>query len=287
VTVFDPRLTLARGDLAAQALEGVLPAARYAEPATLQAAIPVIPIHKARGDEAELGDQLLFGELFDVLETDDEWAFGQASRSGYVGWARREGLSDTLSQPTHWVRALRTVVFAEPSYKAPVRAQLSMNALVATQSAQEGYAEVVGMGWIPEAHLAPLGEWEADPAAVALSYLGIPYVWGGRDSLGIDCSGLVQQALYACGLGCPRDSDMQAALGEVVDPGPELGNLRRNDLVFWRGHVGIMLDGEILLHANSTHMAVAPEPLPAAIERKLPNSGPPTAYRRLKLIGEA
>ena len=175
--------------------------------------------------------------------------------------------------PTHWVRALRTFAFGEPSIKSAPVAQLSMNALVRVEGHEGRFVRLEGSGFVVEEHLSPLGAWRDDPAAVALRYLEAPYLWGGRCSLGLDCSGLVQQALYACGRGCPRDSDQQAALGAAVEPA---GGLRRGDLVFWRGHVGMMLDAETLLHANAFHMAVAAEPLAQIVARV----GEPAAYRR-------
>jgi cell wall-associated NlpC family hydrolase len=135
-----------------------------------------------------------------------------------------------------------------------------------------------GAGWIPARHLAPIGADFSEPAATAERFLGTPYLWGGRDSVGIDCSGLVQQALYAAGLACPRDSDLQAQLGSAVDA----GDLARGDLVFWRGHVGMLLDEARLIHANAWHMAVAIEPLAEAVERiARRGGGEPIAFRRL------
>ncbi len=159
--------------------------------------------------------------------------------------------------------ALRTYVFADPSIKARASGPLSMNALVRVEAREGRFAKLEGEGWVVEDLLSPIGQFEIDPADVAVRYLGAPYLWGGRESLGLDCSGLIQQALYACGRACPRDTDQQQALGEPV----EQPALWRNDLVFWRGHVGIMLDAHTLLHANAHHMMVAQEPLAEAIAR--------------------
>jgi len=153
-----------------------------------------------------------------------------------------------------------------------------MNALVRVSAAEEKFVEVEGVGWIYASHLAPVGEFETDPVAVAGSFLGSPYLWGGRDSQGLDCSGLVQQAFYACGRFCPRDTDQQMEL--FSEPAP-LSELSRGDLIFWRGHVGIMIDHERLLHANAFHMAVFIEPLAGAVARiKASGSGELVALRR-------
>ena len=279
----DARLTLARPDLASSALEGVVRAAAYRTPTAMQCSAPVAAIRKAADASAEQLDQLLFGETFEVLDEAGGFAFGQAGRDGYVGYVDMEALSAPVVVPTHRVSALRSYAFSEASLKTPPLALLSMNALVTVEAVEGRYARLARSGWITTDHLKPIGAaFEIDPATVAERFLGAPYLWGGRESLGLDCSGLVQQALYACGLACPRDSDQQQALGAPLDIGADLKSLARNDLVFWRGHVGIMLDETRLLHANGHHMATAVEPLSEAVARiEAAGSAKPTAFRRL------
>jgi hypothetical protein len=227
---------------------------------------------------AEQLDALLFGERFEVLDIDGRFAWGQAARDGYVGFVETAALSADLLEPTHRVTALRTFAFADPSIKSRPFGPLSLNALVAVIDEDAQLLQVEGAGWVAARHLAPIGQDFAAPADVAERFVGTPYLWGGRDSLGIDCSGLVQQSLYAAGLACPRDSDQQAELGRPIDREA----LARGDLVFWRGHVGMMLDEARLIHANAHHMAVAVEPLDEAIARiTARGGGEPTAMRRL------
>jgi len=250
----------------------------------MQVTAPAAPVRTGPSAEAEQIDQLLFGETFHVLDTADGWGWGQADRDGYVGYVDLGRLTPDVIRPTHWVGAIRTYGFAAPSIRAPVAGLYSLNALVTVEEqADERFAKVSRLGYVPQHHLSPIGDHLAsDPAGVAERYLGAPYLWGGRDSLGLDCSGLIQQALYACGRACPRDSDLQQALGAPIDVGADLRGLERNDLVFWKGHVAIMLDDERLLHANAHHMATAIEPLAAAVTRiQGAGSGKPTAYRRL------
>ena len=269
----DPRLTLARPDLASAALEGVVRAERFAETTAMRLVIPAAAVRAAPSVDAEQVDQLLFGELFEVLELAEGFAWGQAARDGYVGWVEAAALSGRDLAPSHRVSALRTFSYLEPSIKAPSRGPFSLGALVTVAETEGALTRVEGGGWIPTAHLAAIGADFADPVETALRFLGTPYLWGGRDSLGVDCSGLVQQALYAAGRACPRDTDLQAALGVAIGPAA----LGRGDLVFWRGHVGMMLDARRLLHANAHHMAVAIEPLNEAVAR----IGDPTGCRRL------
>jgi len=274
----DPRLTLARPDLAARDLEGVVRAARFADTLPMQIAVPVAALRTAADPSSEQADQVLFGERFDVLEVKDGRAWGQARRDGYVGFVEAASLTPEANAPTHWVCALRAFAFESPSIKSRATGPFSVNALVAVVAKEGDFLHAEGAGWFHGRHLRVLGDVETDFVAVAESLLGAPYLWGGRDSLGVDCSGLVQLALYACGRACPRDTDQQAQMG--VDVAPDA--LARGDLVFWRGHMGVMADPATLLHANAFHMRVAAEPLKEAVARIASGpTGAPTAYRRL------
>ena len=272
----DPRLTLARPDLAAASLEGVVRAPRFEAAKAMRLVVPAAAVRAAPSVDAEQVDQLLFGERFDVVEIADGFAWGQAARDGYVGWVEAAALSPRPLAATHRVSALRTFAYLEPSIKAPPRGPFSLNALVTVTDLDGALARIEGAGWAPLGHLTPVGAAFADPVDTAERFLGTPYLWGGRDSLGIDCSGLVQQAFHAAGRACPRDSDQQMRLGRDAP----LEDPARGDLVFWRGHVGMMLDGRRLLHANAHHMAVAVEPLAEAVARIAAAGSPPIACRR-------
>ncbi len=256
MTAPDPRAVLGRPDLADERLEGLVRADRFAHAERRVCRAPVAAIRKAPAPDAPLEDQLIYGEAFDVLETARGWAWGQARRDGYVGFVPRRRPGAAPDAPTHWVKALRTFGFSKADLKsAPVMA-LSMNSLVRTTGETNGFLDCGEAGFIPVGHLAPAGEFESDPASVAERFVGAPYLWGGRDSLGLDCSGLVQQAFYACGRACPRDTDQQLdAFTRPADP----ASLERGDLVFWRGHMAMLLDGARIVHANAHHMAVAVE----------------------------
>jgi len=275
--MLDTRINLVREGLASQALEGIVRADHFLTSTTMVAQAPSVAILKAPDPRSEQVDQLLFGEAFDVLERRGDFVWGQARRDGYVGWASASTLSAERPAATHWVASLRTLAFAEPSIKSPAAGPFSLNSLVSVAEIAGRMARVTGAGWMPLAHLAPLGAAYRPAPWTALAFLGAPYLWGGRTSVGLDCSGLVQQALYAAGHACPRDADQQAALGAPVTT-----DLRRGDLVAWRGHIGMMLDGRRLIHANAHHMAVAIEPLGRAVARiSGAGGGEPTAYRRL------
>jgi cell wall-associated NlpC family hydrolase len=278
----DPRVTPARPGLAARSLEGVMPADAYADGRVRQAIVPAAAIRRAPDAASEQMDQLLFGEHFEVLDEAGGWAWGQARRDGYVGHVAVADLGPRQAAATHRISALRSYAYAAPDIRAPALGLYSLNALARIEPASldEGggrFVRVAGAGWMALAHLSPVGVFEDDPASVAERFVGAPYLWGGRESLGLDCSGLTQVALLACGIACPRDADMQLAVGRPV----EAGDLRRGDLVVWSDHVGMMLDEACLIHANGFHMAVAIEPLAVKLARRdRLGSGPPVGYRR-------
>jgi cell wall-associated NlpC family hydrolase len=265
MSTLDPRLNPYRADLAASHLRGQVEAKYFVDGEPYDVVEPVADLRRAPSHEAPLDTQVLMGERVTVYETTEEgWAWGQLASDDYVGWLSANALMPAGAAPTHKVSALRTLAFAAPDIKLPPLAGLPLGARVAIVRQNERFA-VTATGWhIPQAHLVPLDTNEPDFVAVAEKFLGAPYLWGGKTALGLDCSGLLQVALQAAGLACPRDSDMQeSALGKPVT----LAELKRGDLVFWPGHVAIARDRDTLIHANAFHMAVAIEPAAAAIAR--------------------
>jgi cell wall-associated NlpC family hydrolase len=274
----DMRIMPLRDGVASRALEGVAAAEVYLEPRPMTCKVSAAGIHRAPDLGSEQMDQLLLGEVFEVIEEEaGGFVWGQARRDGYVGFVLAGALGRPAEPPTHRISALRTYAFAEPSIKSRAAGPYSLNGLVTAEAEEGRLMKAAGTGWMPSEHLSPIGVFEDDWAAVAERYLGAPYLWGGRESLGLDCSGLVQQALFACGKACPRDADQQAQLGVGIDR----GEFRRGDLVCWNGHIGVGLDAERIVHANGFHMAVAIEPLETAIARiDAAGVGRPTAFRR-------
>jgi cell wall-associated NlpC family hydrolase len=282
VDALDPRLTPARADIAAKHLEGKVEAARFVEGEPREVAEPQAPLRRAPSPEAPLDTEALKGERVIVYETTDEgWAWGQLEADGYVGWLPAGALRSPGPAPTHQIAALRTLVFPGPSIKLPPIEALPLGSRLAIARIEAPFALTASGGFIPTRHVAPLDATESDFVAVAERFVGAPYLWGGKTSLGLDCSGLVQVALAACGIRCSRDSDMQEnALGQPV-AGADLSDLRRGDLLFWKGHVAIVRDRATLLHANAFHMAVATEPVDEAIARIRTAGSEPTSVRRI------
>jgi cell wall-associated NlpC family hydrolase len=275
----DPRLTPARPDLAAAHLRGTVEAARFVEGTVQEVIAGIAPVREAPSHGATLVTEALHGERVTIYESDGEgWAWGQLMADGYVGWLPAAALLAPGPAATHRVAALRTLVFPGPSIKLPPLEALPLGAEVCVTREQDGFAVTAAGGYLPARHLAELDSEETDFVAVAERFLGTPYLWGGKSSLGIDCSGLVQVALTACGVLCPRDSDMQQA---ALDTPAELSTIKRGDLVFWKGHVAVARDSASLIHANAFHMAVAIEPLAEAVARIHAAGSDVTGVRRI------
>ena len=278
----DPRLTPVRPDLAAKYLEGKVEAARFVTGEVFEISEAIAPLRSKPSSDATLSTQALKGERVTIYDRDGEgWAWGQLNSDGYVGWLPDRALARPASEPTHKITALRTFAFPGPSIKLPPVDTLMMGTTV-TVLREDGAFAVSREGWyLPLPHVGGLDRFERDFVDVAERFAGTPYLWGGKSSLGIDCSGLVQIALDAAGTGCPRDSDMQQdGLGRALDP-VESMKLQRGDLIFWKGHVAIVRDANSIVHANAHHMATATENTRDAIARIKAAGSEVTAIKRL------
>jgi cell wall-associated NlpC family hydrolase len=278
----DPRLTPARADVAAKYLEGKVEAARFVDGEEFEISDGVTAMRRDPFAGAMLDTQALKGERVTIYDRNDEgWAWGQLNGDGYVGWLSDLALYPPGPAPTHKVTALRTFLFPGPSIKLPPMDTLPLGARIAVVKMTDAFAVTSAGHYVPKQHVAAIETVETDYVAIAERFVGTPYLWGGKSSLGIDCSGLVQVALTAIGTGCPRDSDMQeSGLGRALSE-TERQHLRRGDLIFWKGHVAIVRDADTIVHANAHHMATAIEDTRGAIARIKAAGSDVTSIRRL------
>jgi cell wall-associated NlpC family hydrolase len=277
---FDRRVTPARPEIAAAHLKGRVTAERYVPGAVMQVQEGVVDLRREPRPDCPIDTQVLYGERVTVYDEEEGWAWAQLARDGYVGWIAANTLWSALRAPTHRVCVPRTFLYPAASIKQPPLLALPLSAEVEIVDERENFLVTRDLGFIWRPHVAPLDAPAKDFVAVAETLIGAPYLWGGKSSIGVDCSGLVQVSLAAAGKAAPRDSDMQeAGLGESIEIGAPL---LRGDLIFWKGHVGIMRDETTLLHANGAHMLVSSEPLDLVRARNLEaGAGDVTSVKRL------
>ena len=279
----DKAINAYRPDLAAAKLKDIIKADKYIEPEVFQI--------KANGaflkSEPNLSSpnvtEALRGELIDIYEIKDGFAWGQLHNDNYVGYIETHAIEDDIVKYTHKIKTLRTYGYEIPKTQGRILNVLSLGALVTPKGvAQNGFIDCGDAGFIFEKHIGPIDDFYDDPAQIAHWFLNAPYTWGGKQSIGVDCSGLAQVSFAACGIQLPRDARMQQNLGQIIEITPDLTGLKRNDLIFWKSHVAIMIDEENIIHANGLTMTTSIEPLKTAIERYEGLYSKVTTFRRIK-----
>jgi cell wall-associated NlpC family hydrolase len=273
--VTDRRTRFATDRVAADELRGTVESSVLVKPWSVSVDSPSTFLHAAPGGHRDR--EVFYGDRVDLIEDRAGWCFGRVAKDGYCGWFHSGDIGPEIV-PTHAVRVRHTHVYPEPSAKAPPLMRLPFAANVRIDETDGRWARSP-VGWIYARHIGPVESPLADPVSVAELFVGTPYLWAGNTDEGIDCSGLVQVACLACGIVCPGDSDQQErTLGNLLHDAAS----RRGDLLFWRGHVAWVSDGETILHANAHDMAVTYEPMGPAIERiESQGDGAVTSRRRL------
>jgi hypothetical protein len=282
LSAFDRRLTPARPDLAAVHLRGMVEAERYVEGKLMHVVAEVSDLRPRPGFDASMDTQALYGEEVILYESVEGWGWAQLRRDGYVGYLPMRDLAEGSRAATHRLIVNRSFVYPIADMKSPIIDALPLNAAIHGVAREGDFLRIAPYGFIFAAHAALVDVHADDFVAVAEKLLNVPYLWGGKSALGIDCSGLVQTALHAAGQSAPRDTDLQEKqLGTSLAFDETLSGLQRGDIVFWKGHVGIMRDAHELLHANAHHMQVASEPLAEAVARIKAKGAAITSIKRL------
>jgi cell wall-associated NlpC family hydrolase len=275
----DPRLHACRPDLADVRLKGKVSAARYVDGRPHTVVAPLVDVRGALRSDASLTTQALMGESAAVFEVENGWAWCQFDRDGYVGYVPVDALAEGHMQPTHRVSVPSTFLYPAADLKSAPYAAVYMTTPLAVVEADEKWSRIADGRYVFTRHIRPFDAVAPDPAAAAVLLEHSPYLWGGRTRFGLDCSGLIQTAFHACGVACPRDTDMmEREFGQPL--AFDAAVLQRGDLVFWKGHVGMMLDGDRLIHSNGHHMMTVIEPLSDALKRIAALFGPATSFRR-------
>ncbi len=285
MTMLDRRLNAYRPDLADERLTGQVEAARFTAGTPMQVSASVVDLRSEPRMDSGPQTQMIFGDRVRVFEEMDGWSWMQAERDGYTGYVAAAALEQLAGTETHLVIVPRTFVYPGADLRFPHTMALSLGSRVRIVGAAETrgtkYALLESGEALIASHLAPVGEHAADYVSVAETLLHTPYLWGGTSGFGIDCSGLVQLSMWVAGREVLRDSDMQQnTLGEIVEPDASYSNLKRGDLVFWKGHVAICASPDMLIHASGHTMTVTLEPLQDAIKRIAYLYDLPTLIRR-------
>ena len=267
--IFDSRITPIRRDLASAVYKAIVKRKKYvnAKPATVKSTFS--PLYSNKG--SKLSTQLLYGEECDVFETKNGWSWIQSRRDNYVGYTPSINLTRKTYKPNSKVISLRTVIYTKPDIKSATKGYLSFNSLVEVIKIKGKYSLIKNLGWCPSLDLVKVKSNKFNHIDLSKQYLDTPYLWGGRDSMGIDCSGLIQNLHQINNRPFPRDTDMQEIF--VTNEVKYEKDLKAGDLVFWKGHVAMMIDNLNIIHANAFHMKTAIEPLSTAKKRILKSNG--------------
>lgn len=277
MSTLDRRLHAFRDDLADERLKDRVDAANYVAGTAFIVSTPTAPIHRTPDSTSTMETEALMGETFTVFDQSGAWCWGQLQSDNYVGYMLASNLvsKDSAVSANAQIVVQRSFIYPKAELRDPplmqlsMSAQLRMNGTAETRGTQYQFVTLPGgvEGAVIARHVQPLDKRDTDWVSCAEQFLHVPYLWGGRSSIGLDCSALVQIARQTCGKSTLRDSDMQGKMGHELELNADFSGLQRGDLIFWPGHVAIMLDATNIIHTNGFHMATAIESLAQAEAR--------------------
>lgn len=232
---------------------------------------PSISIKIKPIQSSSLETEGLFGETVEIFDNHLEWVYCKLLTDNYYGWIKKKNLGH-LKPVTHRVVSPRSFLLKKKDIKStcinylPLGAQLSIKTVINDWAEVDLNKDVKNkIAYIPSKHISNINSSIKDWVSTAESLIGTPYKWGGRDSIGLDCSALLQLSYQTYGQNIPRNTIDQVMLQkEKVN---DINELDRGCVIFWEGHVGIMIDKFNCVHANAFHMKTVIEPLDDIINR--------------------
>jgi len=233
---------------------------------------PSIPMRSKPKETSSLETECLFGETVNILDEYLNWYYCKLLTDNYCGWVQKKYLGETIKS-SHRVVSNRSYLFKDNDIKSGCINYLPLGSQIYVNDYDDFWAKVYlgnntnqKFAYIPRKHLVKKEDKIDDWVITAEKLIGTPYVWGGRDSMGLDCSALLQLSYQTYGENIPRNSSDQSLLNKETIKKNEI--LKRGFTIFWKGHVGIMVDETYCIHANAFHMEVSKEPLVNILERE-------------------
>ncbi len=204
---------------------------------------PVISLHKKPSVKSEIVTQMIFGESFSVIKKSSKWLKIKIKEDQYKGFIKNKNFYNYL-RPTHKVRCLKAKILKFPNKKKIIN-EISFGSKIRVTD-KKGKFLKFSKGWVAKKDVSPITFKEKNLFRKIEIFKNIKYKWGGKSFKGIDCSALVQVFLNFNNKFCPRDAKDQV---KYFKKNIKFKELKKNDIIYWKGHVAIALSSKKLIHA--------------------------------------